>query len=132
MSKTEENLKAAFAGESQARNKYTYFAEAAEKEGYYYVAKVFRETAENEKIHAMEEFKLLNGIGDTVANLKEAIGGEDYETKSMYPGFAKEAEKEGNKAAVTLFNQIAKIDGTARRSTRGRCPRGHRSETKTA
>ncbi|MGW8321973.1 MAG: rubrerythrin family protein [Thermodesulfobacteriota bacterium] len=110
MSKTEENLKAAFAGESQARNKYTYFAEVAEKEGHHYIAKIFRETAENEKIHAMEEFKLLNGIGDTVANLKEAIGGEDHETKTMYPDFAKDAEEEGNKAAAILFTQIGKIE----------------------
>jgi len=73
MSKTEDNLKAAFAGESQARNKYTYFAEVAEQEGHHYIAKIFRETADNERIHAMEEFKLLNGIGDTVANLKAAI-----------------------------------------------------------
>ena len=110
MSKTEENLKAAFAGESQARNKYTYFAEVAENEGHHYIAKIFRETADNERIHAMEEFKLLNGIGDTVANLKAAIEGEDYETKTMYPDFAKDAEEEGNKAAAILFNQIGKIE----------------------
>jgi len=110
MSKTEENLKAAFAGESQARNKYTYFAEVAEKEGQHYIAKIFRETADNERIHAMEEFKFLNGIGDTVANLKAAIEGEDYETKTMYPDFAKDAEEEGNKAAAVLFNQIGKIE----------------------
>ena len=110
MSKTEENLKAAFAGESQARNKYTYFAEVARQEGYLYIAKILEETADNEKIHAMEEFKLLNGIGDTIANLKAAIGGEDYETIQMYPTFAKEAEEEGNKAAQILFQQIGKIE----------------------
>ncbi len=110
MSKTEENLKAAFAGESQARNKYTYFAGVARKEGYLYIAKIFEETANNEKIHAKEEFKLLNGIGDTVANLKAAIEGEDYETTTMYPDFEKDAEEEGNKAAAVLFAQIGKIE----------------------
>ncbi len=110
MSKTEENLKAAFAGESQARNKYTYFAEVAKKEGYHYIARIFSETAENEKVHAKEEFKLLNGIGDTVANLKAAIDGEDYETKTMYPDFAADAEAEGNKDAAILFAQIGKIE----------------------
>ena len=75
MSKTEENLKAAFAGESQARNKYDYFAKVAREEGYLYIAKIFEETALNEMQHAKDEFKLLAGIGDTVANLKEAIEG---------------------------------------------------------
>ena len=79
MTKTEENLKAAFAGESQARNKYTYFAKVARKEGYNYFAKLFEETADNEKQHAKDEFKLLNGIGDTKSNLKAAIEGEHYE-----------------------------------------------------
>jgi rubrerythrin len=110
MSKTEENLKAAFIGESQARNKYTYFAEVARKEGYHYIAKIFDETAENEKYHALEEFKLLYGDSDTAANLKEAIGGENYETEEMYPKFAREADLEGNKAAAILFTQIAKIE----------------------
>ncbi len=110
MSKTEENLKAAFAGESQARNKYTYFAQVAKKEGYHYIAKMFEESAENEKRHAKDEFNLLNGIGDTAANLKEAIEGETYETITMYPTFAKEAEEEGNKDAAVLFNQIAKVE----------------------
>ena len=110
MSKTEENLKAAFAGESQARNKYTYFAQVARKEGYHYIAKMFEESAENEKRHAKDEFNLLNGIGDTVANLKEAIEGETYETITMYPTFAKEAEEEGNKDAAVLFKQIAKVE----------------------
>ena len=91
MSKTTENLQAAFAGESQARNKYTFFAEVAKQEGYHYIAKIFEETAENEKQHAKDHLMLLNGIGDTAANLKEAMGGEDYEVESMYPEFAKEA-----------------------------------------
>ncbi|MBF0233552.1 MAG: rubrerythrin family protein [Desulfamplus sp.] len=110
MSKTIENLKAAFAGESQARNKYTFFAEVARQEGYHYIAKVFEESADNEKRHANDHFKLIGGIGDTVANLKEAIGGEDYETVTMYPDFAKEAEEEGNREAANLFKQIAKIE----------------------
>ena len=110
MSKTEENLKAAFAGESQARNKYTYFAKVAHKEGYHYIGKILEETAENERQHAKDEFQLLDGIGDTAANLREAIGGEHYETTSMYPEFAAEAEAEGNEAAAILFRQIAKIE----------------------
>ena len=110
MGKTEENLQAAFAGESQARNKYTYFAEVARKEGYHYIAKMFEESAENEKQHAKNEFELINGIGDTIANLKEAIGGEHHETLEMYPTFAKEAEAEGNATAANLFRQIAKIE----------------------
>ncbi|MEA2036334.1 MAG: rubrerythrin family protein [Nanoarchaeota archaeon] len=110
MSKTEENLKAAFAGESQARNKYTYFAKVARKEGYQYIAKIFEETAENEKQHAKDEFKLLNGIGDTKTNLKEAISGENYEHTEMYPTFAKEAEEEGNKKAAQIFKQISKVE----------------------
>ena len=114
MSKTEENLKAAFAGESQARNKYTYFAKVARKEGYYYIASLFEETAMNEMQHAKDEFKLLKGIGDTVANLKEAIAGEDYETVSMYPQFAEEAEAEGNQEAAVLFHQIAKVEAEHR------------------
>jgi len=110
MSKTEENLKEAFAGESQARNKYTYFAKVARKQGYHYIANIFEETAINEMQHAKDEFKLLKGIGDTKANLKEAIEGEDYETVTMYPTFAKEAEEEGNKEAAALFKQIAKVE----------------------
>lgn len=110
MSKTDENLKAAFAGESQARNKYTYYAEVAKKEGLHYIAKIFEETADNEKRHAKDEFKLLNGIGDTAANLKAAWEGENYEVTDMYPTFAKEAEEEGNKVAAVLFKQIAKVE----------------------
>ena len=103
MSKTTENLQAAFAGESQARNKYTFFAEVARKEGYHYIAKIFEETADNERRHAKDHLKLLDGIGDTAANLKEAMGGEDYEVESMYPEFAKAAEEEGQKAAALCF-----------------------------
>jgi rubrerythrin len=114
MSKTIENLKAAFAGESQARNKYTLFAKVARSEGYHYVAKIFEETAFNEMRHANDHLKLLNGIGDTAANLKEAAEGEDYETVTMYPTFANEAEAEGNMEAAMLFKQIGKIEAEHR------------------
>ncbi|MFH0861379.1 MAG: rubrerythrin family protein [Candidatus Altiarchaeota archaeon] len=110
MGKTDENLKAAFSGESQARNKYTYFAKVAAKEGYYYIAKIFEETAENEKQHAKDEFKRLNGIGDTKANLREAIKGEHYETTEMYPKFAKEADKEGKKEIAKLFTEVGEVE----------------------
>jgi len=110
MTKTEENLKTAFAGESQARNKYTYFAKVARNEKLLYIAKIFEEAAENEKQHAKDEFKLLKGIGDTKANLKAAIEGERYETTKMYPTFAKDAEEEGNKEAAELFKQIARVE----------------------
>ena len=114
MSKTEENLKAAFAGESQARNKYTYFAKVARNEGYHYIAKIFEENAVNEEQHAKDEFKLLGGISSTVANLKEAIAGENYETTSMYPEFARIAREEGNNKAAILFEQIAKVEAQHR------------------
>jgi len=114
MSKTEENLKAAFAGESQARNMYTYFAKVARKEGYHYIAKIFEETAINEMRHAKDEFALLGGIGDTAANLKVAIGGEHHETTSMYPDFAAAAEAEGNKEAAMLFKMIARVEAEHR------------------
>lgn len=110
MSKTEENLKAAFSGESQARNRYTFFAEVARREGYHYIAKIFEETADNEKYHALEEYKLLRGDRTTADNLKEAIGGENYESEEMYPAFAREAELENNRAATILFTQIGKIE----------------------
>ena len=110
MGKTEENIKAAFAGESQARNKYTFFADVARQEGYHYIAKIFEETAENEKQHAKDHFSLLEGIGNTIDNLNEAIGGEHYETVEMYPTFAKEADEEGNRDAAILFKQIGKIE----------------------
>lgn len=110
MSKTKENLKAAFAGESQARNMYTFFANVARKEGYLYIAKIFEETALNEQRHANDHFKLLGGLGDTASNLKEAVDGENYETTSMYPTFAKEAEEEGELEAARLFKQIAIVE----------------------
>lgn len=110
MNKTEENLKASFSGESQARNKYTYFAKVARKEGYHYIAKIFEETANNEMQHAKDELKLLNGIGDTIQNLESAISGETYETKEMYPEFSKIAEEEGNHKAASLFRQIGKVE----------------------
>ena len=110
MSKTEENLLAAFTGESRARNKYIYYAEIARKEGYRYVARIFEETAENEKYHALEELKLLLGERTTAQNLREAIEAEKYESEEMYPKFAQEAEVEGNSQAEILFAQIAKIE----------------------
>jgi rubrerythrin len=110
MSKTNENLKAAFAGESQARNKYTYFASSARKENLFYIAKIFEATANNEMQHAKDEFKLLNGLGDTKANLKAALEGEMYETITMYPEFAKDAEKDGNAEAAKLFRAIAAVE----------------------
>jgi len=109
-SETEKNLMAAFAGESQARNKYDYFAKVARKEGYLYIAKIFEETAINEMQHAKDEFKFLNGIGNTIENLKEAIEGEKYETDEMYPEFAKKAEEEGYPEIAELFRQIAKVE----------------------
>ena len=110
MSKTEENIKAAFAGESQARNKYTYFAEKAREEGYHYIAKIFEETALNEMNHAKDHFKLLGGTGTTAENLEAAMSGENYETVDMYPQFAEEAEAEGNTEAAILFKMIGKIE----------------------
>ena len=114
MGKTEENIRAAFAGESQARNKYTYFAEVARQEGYHYIAKIFEETAENEKQHALDHLKLLNGIGNTVENLQNAIHGEHYETVEMYPIFAKKAKEEGNSDAAVLFQRIGMIEAAHR------------------
>lgn len=110
MGKTENNLKEAFTGESKARNKYDYFAKVARKQGYHYIARIFEETALNEMQHAKEHFKLLKGIGDTKANLKEAIEGEHYENTEMYPRMKKEAEKEGNKVAAKLFQEISEVE----------------------
>ena len=112
--RTENNLLTAFAGESQARNKYTYFAKVARSEGYQYIGAIFEETAMNEMQHAKDEFKQLGGIGDTAANLQEAIDGEDYETTTMYPDFAKDAEEEGFTEIATLFKQIAKVEAEHR------------------
>ena len=111
-SKTEKNLMEAFAGESQARNKYTYFASQAKKEGYVQMAKIFEETAANEKEHAKIWFKLLNGgeIPDTATCLKMAAGGEHEEWTEMYPRMAKEAKEEGFDHIAFLFEEVAKIE----------------------
>jgi rubrerythrin len=109
-SKTEKNLQAAFAGESQARNKYTYFAGVARKEGYEQIAALFEDTANNEKEHAKLHFKALGELGDTVANLKAAAGGENFEWTSMYPTMAKEAKEEGFPEIAKLFEGIARIE----------------------
>lgn len=109
-SKTEKNLQDAFAGESQARNKYTYFASVAKKEGYEQIAAVFLETADQEKTHAKLHFKALSGIGDTLANLKAAAGGEHEEWTQMYPRMAQEARAEGFDVIARLFENIAKIE----------------------
>ena len=111
-SKTERNLAEAFAGESQARNKYTYFASVAKKEGYQQIAAIFEETANNEKEHAKLWFKALEGIGDTAANLKAAAEGENYEWTDMYSRFADEAEEEGFKALAAQFRMVAAIEKT--------------------
>ena len=109
-SKTEKNLMEAFAGESQARNKYTYYASKAKKEGYEQIAAIFTETAENEKEHAKIHLKYLNGIGDTKANLAAAAAGENYEWTDMYEEFAKVAEEEGFKALAKKFRGVAAIE----------------------
>ena len=108
--KTEANLMAAFAGESQARNKYTYFASVAKKEGYEQIAELFQKTADNEKEHAKLWFKALGGIGDTAQNLLHAAEGENYEWTDMYATFAKEAEEEGFKALAAQFRMVAAIE----------------------
>lgn len=107
---TMDNLKAAFAGESQARNKYTFYASVARKEGWLKVAEVFEETASNEKEHAEVIFKLLKGIGDSKANLLAAIEGETYEYHDMYPEFARIAREEGEMAAAKFFEEAAKVE----------------------
>ncbi len=107
---TEKNLEAAFAGESQARNKYTYFASKAKKEGFEQIAALFLETADNEKEHAKLWFKELNGIGDTAENLAAAAEGENYEWKDMYAGFAKTAEEEGFPELAEKFRGVAAIE----------------------
>ena len=110
--KTEKNLMAAFAGESQARNKYTYFASVAKKEGYEQIAAIFLKTAENEKEHAKLWFKYLDGIGNTAQNLKTAAEGENYEWTDMYDTFAKEAEEEGFKELAEKFRAVGRIEKT--------------------
>jgi rubrerythrin len=122
-SQTEKNLLAAFAGESQARNRYTYFASQAKKEGYEQLTQIFLETADNEKEHAKMFFKLLQGgeaviqagypagkIGDTAANLKASADGESFEWTTLYPNFAEAAKKEGFNDAYQAFSQIAKVE----------------------
>ena len=112
MSNTEKNLKAAFAGESQANRKYLAFAEKAQKEGYPEVARLFRAAAAAETVHAHSHLRALGGIQGTAENLKEAIGGETYEFESMYPPMITEAEAEGNSAAVRSFkyaNEVEKV-----------------------
>ncbi len=109
-SKTEQNLRDAFAGESQARNKYTYFASKAKKEGFVQIANIFTETADNEKEHAKIWFKLLNGIGTTAENLLAAAEGENYEWTDMYATFAKEAREEGFEDIAKLFDGVGAIE----------------------
>lgn len=122
-SQTEKNLLAAFAGESQARNRYTYFASVARKEGYEQISAIFQETADNEKEHAKLYFELLKGgtveivaaypagiIGSTAQNLKAAAEGEKFEWGTLYPGFAEVAEKEGFSEAARTFRQVAKVE----------------------
>jgi rubrerythrin len=122
-SQTEKNILTAFCGESQARNKYTYFASQAKKEGYVQIQHIFEETANQEKEHAKRLFKLLEGgeveitatfpagvIGTTVENLKEAAGGENYEHTTMYPGFIEQAKKEGNRDAVRSFSYANSVE----------------------
>ena len=108
--KTEENLVAAFAGESEARNKYTYFASIAKKEGYEQIAALFIDTANNEKEHAKLWFKELGLLGDTASNLMAAAAGENYEWTEMYDGFAKTAEEEGFPALAAKFRAVAAIE----------------------
>ena len=107
---TEKNLEAAFAGESQARNKYTYFASVAKKEGYEQISALFLKTADNEQEHAKMWFKELNGIGSTPENLEAAADGENYEWTDMYDEFAKTAEEEGFKALAAKFRMVAAIE----------------------
>lgn len=107
---TFENLMAAFAGESQARNKYTYFASKAKKDGYVQIAKIFEETAANEKEHAKIWYKILEGVGSTVENLENAAEGEHEEWTEMYPGFAETARKEGFNDIADLFEKVAAIE----------------------
>ena len=109
-SRTEQNLLTAFAGESQARNKYTYFASVAKKEGYEQIAAIFEQTANNEKEHAKMWFKELHGIGTTPEKLKAAAEGENYEWTDMYAAFAKEAEEEGFKELAVKFRMVAEIE----------------------
>ena len=107
---TEKNLHAAFSGESQARNKYTFFASVAKKEGFEQIAQIFMNTADNEKEHAKMWFKELSGIGDTAQNLQAAAEDENYEWTDMYEGFAKTAEEEGFKELAQKFRMVGAIE----------------------
>ncbi len=108
--KTQANLMAAFAGESEARNKYTYYASKAKKDGFVQISQLFTETANNEKEHAKIWFKALGGIGTTAENLASAAAGENYEWTEMYPQFAREAREEGFEEIARLFEAVAKIE----------------------
>ncbi len=108
--KTEQNLRAAFSGESEARNKYTYFASVAKKEGFEQISAIFQKTADNEKEHAKMWFKELKGIGTTAENLLSAAEGENYEWTDMYATFAKEAEEEGFTALAAKFRAVAAVE----------------------
>jgi len=110
VSKTRQNLQKGFTGESEARNMYTFFAKVARKEGYHYIARIFEETADNETRHAKDQFARMGKLGDTAANLRTAMEGEDYEATEMYPNFYKEAVEEGETDAANLFQQIAKVE----------------------
>jgi len=110
VSKTSENLQAAFAGESQASRKYLYFAEKAEDEGYKQIARLFRAASDAETVHARNHLKVMQGIKSTEDNLKEAIGGENYEFTEMYPAFIKQAETEGDKKAKDSFDLANKVE----------------------
>ncbi|MBA7714768.1 Rubrerythrin [subsurface metagenome] len=109
-SKTEKNLEAAFAGESQARNRYTYFADVAKEEGFEQIASIFLETAENEKVHARKELGFLKGIGNTEANLQVAVEGEHHECTQMYPEFERVAREEGFTEIADFFKRVAEIE----------------------
>jgi len=109
---TQDNLQAAFAGESQANRKYLAFAAKAEAEGYPQIAKLFRAAAAAETVHAHAHFRVMNGVADTKTNLQAAIEGEGYEFKEMYPAFIKEAEAEGNKAALISFRNANTVEKT--------------------
>ena len=108
--KTEQNLRTAFSGESEARNKYTFFASVAKKEGYEQIAALFQKTADNEREHAKLWFKELNGLGNTAENLASAADGENYEWTDMYDGFAKTAEEEGFPELAVKFRMVAEIE----------------------
>jgi rubrerythrin len=110
MSRTTDNLKTAFAGESQANRKYLAFAKKADEDGFHQVAKLFRAAAESETIHALYHLNVLKGVGNTMDNLKAAVEGEAYEHTTMYPGFIADAEKEGNKAALIGFNAANAVE----------------------